>query len=89
MVCSQINLRKIEASLIIYIFVIAFLLGMADTKVTKADLDVCIYVAYLYIKGKWYGRDPEVLYLQLTNFQSLIGVMIYCIGFGGDPKTLN
>ncbi len=27
------------------------------------------------LKGIWYGRGPEVIYLQLTKFQSLIAVL--------------
>ncbi len=39
------------------------------------------------LKGIWYGRDPEVIYLQLTNFQSFMGISIHCIVFWGDPKS--
>ena len=34
----------------------------------------------------WYGRDPELIYLQLTNSQSLILVVWGGPGGGGDPK---
>ena len=39
------------------------------------------------IKGIWYGSDPVVISLQLTNFQSLIGLRINYIVFREDPKS--
>ena len=38
------------------------------------------------LKEIWYGRDPEVIYLQLTNFQSLVGIRIHSRGGGAAPS---
>ncbi len=38
------------------------------------------------IKGICYGSDPVVISLQLTNFQSLIGLRMNHILFREDPK---
>ncbi len=34
-----------------------------------------------------YGRDPVMIPLQLTNFQSPIGLTIRCTVLGEDPKS--
>ncbi len=39
------------------------------------------------VKGIWYGSDPVVISLQLTNFQSLIGLRMNHIVFRGDLKA--
>ncbi len=39
-----------------------------------------------HIKGKCYGSDPVVISLQLTNFQTLIGLRMNHIVFRDDPK---
>ena len=39
------------------------------------------------IKGICYGSDPVVISLQLTNFQSLIGLRMNHIVFREDPKS--
>ncbi len=38
-------------------------------------------------KGIWYGSEPVVISLQLTNFQSLIGLRMHRIVFREDPKS--
>ena len=35
------------------------------------------YKFWVGIKEIWYGRDPVVISIQLTNFQSLIGLMFH------------
>ncbi len=54
-------------------------------------LTMCIHTMLLfkliYIKGIWYGSDPVVISLQLTNFQSLIGQSMNHAGFKEDPKS--
>ena len=51
------------------------------------NMQILFQLVFCLLKGIWYGSEPVVISLQLTNFQSLIGLRMHRIVFREDPKS--